>query len=228
MGRLRHASFSAYFAALLACGARTSLPGGNLRIEGGVEEAGVEAGVRDSRADAIGAADAADAADATDATCVLANGCADQTREGLTDEKKFPLIAACSGSCTGYIDGSSAASLCSACWHVCRGSDAAVRALSGADAGFAGCFAYDAAQDCNYCSATCRGIVTDPNRPCTVTDDTTDADMAGLGAGCIQEPPTMTSCLPDRRIDASQGKGNVRSFGCTCNAQLTGVVCCKD
>jgi hypothetical protein len=93
---------------------------------------------------------------------------------------------------------------------------------------FPGCYAYDAAQDCNYCSATCRGILTDPNRACAVTNDTTDADMAGLGAGCIHEPPTALSCLSDVRLDASQGPGNARSFGCTCNQQLTGVVCCAD
>jgi hypothetical protein len=158
----------------------------------------------------------------------IGNGCADETRDALFDKAHFPRVAACAGACAGTIDGASALALCSSGWHVCRGSDKAVRALKSAEVMFPGCYAYDAAQDCNYCSATCRGIITDPKRPCTIFDDTSDADMAGLGTDCIHEPPTARSCLSDIRLDASQGPGNARSFGCRCDARLTGVVCCAD
>jgi len=199
---------------LVACGTRTGLE----------REPGVDASARPDAADAS----TRDAMVIDAPPIVIGNGCADGTREALTDETKYPRIAACTGTCAGYIDGASAATLCSNGWHVCRGNDVAVRSLRGNEVMFPGCYAYDAAQDCNYCSATCRGIVGDPNGACSVANDTIDADMAGLGSGCIHEPATNLSCLADVRLDASQGPGNARSFGCTCNPQLSGVICCAN
>ncbi len=99
-----------------------------------------------------------------------------------------------------------------------------MRAVRSADArAFAGCFAYDAAQDCNYCSATCRGIVGDPRATCSVADGDRDADMAGMGSGCSDYGAATSTCLADGRIDAA-----TNTFGCRYDPRLAGVVCCLD
>ncbi|MBI5518342.1 MAG: hypothetical protein HY909_31515 [Deltaproteobacteria bacterium] len=154
--------------------------------------------------------------------CIAEPGCADGTREGFTDTARFPRIAACRGVFEGFIDEASARAVCASGWHVCRGGD--VRAVTHADArGFDGCFAYDAAQDCNYCSATCRGIVGDPRASCGVADAVRDADMAGMGRACSDYGGTTATCLADGRIDSS-----TNTFGCRYDARLAGVVCCRD
>jgi hypothetical protein len=154
--------------------------------------------------------------------CVAEPGCADGSREGFVDTARFPRVAACGGTFTGFIDEASARALCAAGWHVCRGGD--VRTVAAADArGFDGCFAYDAAQDCGYCSATCRGIVGDPRAACGVADAITDADMAGMGRACSDYGASTATCLADGRIDAS-----TNTFGCRFDPRLAGVVCCRD
>src|SRR5687767_14823798 len=73
-------------------------------------------------------------------------GCADGTREGLTD----PDVAACGGTFTGFIDGEHAGRLCATGWRVCRGDDGVVARIGLAGAtSFSGCFAFDAAHDCS-------------------------------------------------------------------------------
>lgn len=150
-------------------------------------------------------------------------GCADGTREGLTDALRYPAVAACAGVFMGWIDEGSADAICSPGWHVCRGNDAAVNALAADEASaFAGCFGYDAAQDCGACFPSCRGAMGSCMACCVSATDPTDPDMAGLGAGCnfVGEGP---ACLSDLRLDAS-----TNTFGCGYDPSLRGVVCCAD
>jgi hypothetical protein len=156
-------------------------------------------------------------------SCVPAAGCADGTREGLTNIVQFPNIAACGGTYTGYIDEGSADAICAPGWHVCRGFDAPLSAVNYTQAtSFPGCFAFDAAHDCNACYPTCRGSV-GVTIVCTVVNFTTDADMGGMGANCNYSGAGDVSCLASGRVDAT-----TNTFGCGWAPLLTGVVCCRD
>jgi hypothetical protein len=159
---------------------------------------------------------------------IPAIGCADGTREGFEDLARYPDIAVCAGVYEGLIDGPSARALCCPGWHVCRGDDARVHSITGAEAtAFPLCYAYDAAQDCNRCSATCRSIADDPEARCPDIATSQSADGAGMGAGCGDGSTgggmVTTSCLPDRRLDVS-----TNTFGCWWDPRSAGVVCCRD
>ncbi|MCC6746715.1 MAG: hypothetical protein IT371_03595 [Deltaproteobacteria bacterium] len=145
-------------------------------------------------------------------------GCADGTRDGLTDPVIYPAIAACSGTWTG--DVSTAGSICAAGWHVCRGKEPAVKKVTYAAASaFAGCFAFDAAQDNGACYEGCSKAVT------AGVDTAGNIDMAGMGSGCPYKFASgYASCLADGRIDSSENDG----VGCNYDKRMTGVVCCKD
>lgn len=150
-------------------------------------------------------------------------GCADGTREGLSDAARYPDVAACAGVFAGWIDEGSADALCSPGWHVCRGDDAVVHALTEAEAnGFGGCFAFDAAQDCGACFPSCRGAMGACLTCCVSATDPTDPDMAGIGLSCARVS-SGPSCLADVRLDAS-----TNTFGCAYDPRLRGVVCCAD
>lgn len=152
-----------------------------------------------------------------------AAGCADTTREGFIETAAFPDIAACGGRWSGWIDEASPAALCATGWHVCRGIDKPLGRVTIAQATeFGGCFAFDAAHDCNACFPTCRGAL-GQCKACCVPNVPGDPDMGGLGAGCLQYAAGAGSCLVDGRLDATQN-----STGCQWNERITGVVCCRD
>lgn len=143
-------------------------------------------------------------------------GCADGTREGLVDPVAFPAIAACGGSWSGDVGGAGA--LCAAGWHVCRGDEGAVGAVTYAAAtAFAGCFAIDAAQDNFICRPDCSAQVA------AGIDTAANIDLAGVGASCAFQFPGAGGCLADGRIDLSENTGT----GCDFSPGVTtGVVCC--
>jgi hypothetical protein len=146
-------------------------------------------------------------------------GCADFTREGFADVAKYPKIAACAGSFTGWIDEAGAKAICAPGWHVCNGGDAVVHTITHPEAkAFSGCFAFDAAHDCNACYTHCRDLGC---KNCCVSNYESDADMAGMGASCSDYGAGQSSCLAGGRIDAS-----TNTFGCKWAASVTGVVCC--
>lgn len=150
-------------------------------------------------------------------------GCADSTREGFSELPLFPDVAACAGAWRGWIDEGSPQSLCAPGWHVCRGTDKAIGRVTVAQAtAFAGCFAFDAAHDCNACYPTCRGAL-GQCKACCVPNVPSDPDMGGVGSGCLQHSPGAGSCLADGRLDATQN-----STGCQWSERITGVVCCRD
>eukprot|EP00048_Salpingoeca_helianthica_P021310 m.11588 g.11588 ORF g.11588 m.11588 type:complete len:519 (-) comp5827_c0_seq1:24-1580(-) len=157
------------------------------------------------------------------------NGCASGTRAGLIDPLVYPSIAVCAGSYTGNIGGPVARALCATGWHVCRGNDQPLNVLTFAQAtSFTGCYAYDSAHDCNYCSTTCQAIIQNPNAACQVQPGN-DADLAGLGAGCPNYETGTTSvsinCITSsRRIDSVS-----TNWGCDGQPSSSlGVVCCRD
>jgi hypothetical protein len=158
-----------------------------------------------------------------DAAYESGRGCASGVRQGFLDVARYPDIAACAGSFTGTIGEGSAQAICAAGWHVCRGDDAQVRRLTDTDASqFPGCFAYDAANDCGACYATCVSAHGHCTNGCCVTAAPTDPDMAGMGAACAHDGGGFTtSCLAKGRLDAS-----TNTFGCGWDASLAGVVCC--
>ena len=148
-------------------------------------------------------------------------GCADGTREGFANVLAFPSIAACAGTFAGWIDEASAKSLCAVGWHVCNGADAVVHTIAYEQAkSFGGCFAIDAAHDCNSCFKHCRDLGC---MNCCVSNYEWDADMGGMGSGCADSGAGQQSCLASGRLDAS-----TNTFGCKWNSSLAGVVCCKD
>lgn len=149
-------------------------------------------------------------------TATAATGCADGTREGLTDESTFPHIAACGGRWTGDIGSESADALCGVGWKVCSPAENAIdRATVGAITytqaqSFGGCYALNAAHDFGLCL------------PCDPSDGDRD-DLAGMGTSCPdQYSATDTSCLADGRIDAQNGSDCEFIEGVT-----SGVVCCQ-
>jgi hypothetical protein len=142
-------------------------------------------------------------------------GCADGTRDGLTDLVAFPAIAACAGSWSD--DVANGAALCATGWHVCLGADAPVKIGFAAASSFCGCFAIDAAQDNYHCYSDCSASV-------GIADTAPQIDMGGMGAGCQWEIPSGDSCLASGRIDASENSGT----GCNYYSGLSGVMCCRD
>ena len=56
--------------------------------------------------------------DLTGVVCCMETGCADRTREGLTDIKRWPRIAVCEGDWSGEINGPSAAGVRALCLSV--------------------------------------------------------------------------------------------------------------
>jgi len=160
--------------------------------------------------------------------CCRETGCADRTREGLQDHKKWPSIAVCDGEWRGQIGGPSAAALCAVGWHVCTGDDVRAKHISIEDAtAFDGCFAFDSANDCGNCHATCLGAMTGTsiNGKCAVSaTDMSDPDLHGMGGGCTERPHD-SSCLADGRLNA-EVSGNRN--GCDWFEGLSGVVCCED
>jgi hypothetical protein len=146
----------------------------------------------------------------------LAQGCADGTREGFLDPGTFPAIAACAGTWAG--DVANAAPVCAAGWHVCRGPELPLRAVTYAQAtAFAGCFAVDAAQDNWMCSAGCSAAVA------AGVDTAANIDLGGVGASCPYQLPGTTACFTGGRIDVSENSGTGCNFA---PGITTGVVCC--
>jgi YVTN family beta-propeller protein/cysteine-rich repeat protein len=141
-------------------------------------------------------------------------GCADGTREGLVDAETFPNVAACAGSWSGDVTNGSV--LCEEGWHVCNPDDAPVLQTVSYQAAnaFAGCFAYDAADDNNQC-LPCAG---------TLAAD----DMAGMGQGCGYHAQGAGSCISGGRIDTVCCGDYASGTACQFKPGLTtGAVCCK-
>lgn len=151
------------------------------------------------------------------------SACADGTREGLWAQ---PDVAACEGFFSGLIDEGSAASLCGDGWSVCQGTSAALGCITQDEATTTvGCFAYDAAQDCGECFATCRSAGMGSKTCAFVGQPALDPDMAAVGNGCGLPQLPQRSCLPRStvRIDASRN-----TTGCQYQPKVTGVLCCRN
>lgn len=152
--------------------------------------------------------------------------CADGSRDGL-DVARHPNVAACSGFWAGWIDESSAASLCGPGWRVCTGASPALSSITTSDATTTvGCFAYDAANDCGVCFPSCRGSLGTTRMGCTVPpnhNDPNNPDLAAIGSTCLTKL-MQTSCLPQSatRVDAA-----TNTTGCVYNPGITGVLCCR-
>jgi hypothetical protein len=141
-------------------------------------------------------------------------GCASGERAGLVNRRTYPKIAACTGSWQG--DVSNGVALCGNGWHVCRGDEPAMKAMTWEEGtSFDGCFAFDAAQDEGQCLPHCSSHV-------GTVDTAENIDMGGLGGGCIQR--FHTSCISNGRIDASFNS----MTGCNYAEHLSGVVCCEN
>jgi hypothetical protein len=154
---------------------------------------------------------------ACDARTASGSGCASGERSGLTDVELYPDVAACAGSWEG--DVKNGASLCGAGFHLCRGTDLGVSALSFEQAtAFCGCFALDAAQDNYNCFDGCS------EQANAGVDSYTQLDMAGVGFDCPYQFPGATGCLSGARIDATENDG----YGCGFAPYLSGVLCCAD
>jgi hypothetical protein len=147
----------------------------------------------------------------------VTGGCADGTREGLTNRTMFPDVAACRGLWAGPV--ATAGALCSQGWHVCTGVEPALRLVTyTAATAFAGCFAFDAAQDGGNCFSRCSAAVV------AGVDVYSGLDMGAIGAGCPWLFPGASSCITGGRIDGAENSGT----GCDYNSQLTGLVCCRN
>jgi YVTN family beta-propeller protein len=141
-------------------------------------------------------------------------GCADGTREGLVDSTAHPDIAACAGIWQGPVGNGGI--LCEEGWGVCSPEDLSV--LQTVDyteaSAFAGCFAYDAAEDNNPCMP-CRG-------------DAGADDMAGMGQACQYHASGAPSCISSGRVDATCCDDSASGTACQFKPGLTtGVVCCR-
>lgn len=151
-------------------------------------------------------------------------GCSDGTREGFGDTDVYPNVAACAGSWSGQIDGTSAAALCAPGWYVCSPGEVAGdhQILAGITyneaRAFDGCFAYNASQDDGMC------------RPCTGAYYYDD--MAAVGASCTggYYGPGSSSCIGSGRIDADCCSAFLTDHSCRQNTSQphTGVACCKE
>ena len=134
-------------------------------------------------------------------------GCADGTREGFTSASTFPMIAACAGTFSGMLTSPASAtpSVCAYGWEICSGYD--VHVTSGVTyaqaSGFGGCFAYNAAQDCNGCFSPCDAAVS-ISSTAGCPDGAAGIDRAGVGSGCGGSSGG-TSCLAaSGRIDSGK------------------------
>jgi hypothetical protein len=145
------------------------------------------------------------------------NGCADGTREGLTDLAAFPNVAACGGSWAGNVTNGRA--LCAPGWGPCQGGNPALKTITFAAAtAFAGCFAMDTAHDSNSCRASCSGAVQQG------VDSAGDIDMGGVGRDCRFKDSRGASCIGSGRVDSSHNSDT----GCNFAPGISGVVCCKE
>jgi hypothetical protein len=152
-------------------------------------------------------------------------GCSDGTREGLVDTSAYPDVAACAGSWSGRIDGTSAAALCAQDWHVCSPADPnfEVDSVTLATVSYAaavavpGCFPFNASQDGDTCF------------PCTGLQPADD--MGAVGANCTggHYSPNGTSCLGSGRVDADCCGAYTTDHACSQNIAnpYTGVACCR-
>jgi hypothetical protein len=126
-------------------------------------------------------------------------------------------VAACSGTWTG--DVTNAAPLCGTGWHVCNGSEPALREFTyEAATSFGGCYAINAAFDSFGCGVGCMASVE------AGVDTAANVDMGAIGSGCPYKFPGSGSCLKNGRIDFSENSGT----GCNFAAGLTGVACCRN
>ena len=149
----------------------------------------------------------------TRTSTVTSVGCADGTREGFIGVNAFPGIAACAGTWSGHV--SNGARLCASGWDVCSDRSPQVKAISFEQAtAFAGCFAFNAANDNDQCN------------PCTGGDGADD--MAGVGAACPSALGGQKSCLGSGRIDAACCLDYQSGTACQFKPGVTsGVVCCR-
>ena len=167
--------------------------------------------------------------DLTGVVCCRETGCADRTREGLTDLKLWPRIAVCTGEWSGMVGGPSASAICAAGWHVCTGDDMRTGGVTFADAtAFDGCFAFDSSNDCGTCHATCLGATAGSELYGKCAESATDfsgPSMHGIGRGCALQP-AETSCLSGGgRVNAQVGG---ERNGCRQFEGIDGVACCAD
>jgi len=118
---------------------------------------------------------------------------------------------------------------CAAGFHVCTGTEVYSRNITWAQAHtHTGCYAYNAASDCGACYATCQQLQ-DATLPFSVNGNsgchnTQSPDLAGIGANCADEDPTVNGCL--------DGGGSINAHadagaGCYTNKNV-GVACCPD
>jgi len=130
----------------------------------------------------------------------------------------------CPWGANGYIYEAHKAA-CSTGYHVCNGKDMWSSGIGYSQAtSVPGCYAYDAANDCDGCFTTCKAAASvngkggcyDPKTP----------DMPGIGAGCHYQTRGRSECL--------KGGGMVRADDGSrkCYARksrgITGVLCCKN
>lgn len=86
-----------------------------------------------------------------DALRAAGSGCSDGSDEATFEGLESGIsIAACAGSFAGTVMDADAASVCADGWHVCTGGDIVESGLTHEQGrSFAGCFVYNAANDCN-------------------------------------------------------------------------------
>jgi len=143
------------------------------------------------------------------------SGCADGTREALTDPQRFPDIAACAGTWAGHV--SNAHHLCGPGWNVCSSNFdiAKLMTITFDDAvAVDGCFAFNAAQD-NFSCIPCTGA------PLA-------HDMGGIGTGCHAGARSPSgSCITGGRIDVLSPSEVTPATACQfAPGVTTGVLCC--
>ncbi|MBK6697436.1 MAG: hypothetical protein IPG50_35420 [Myxococcales bacterium] len=174
-------------------------------------------GGADGASDAASLDGASDAKLADSASDAGTAGCADGTRDGLS-EVTYPRVAACAGTWSGHV--STASPLCAAGSHVCTGAESALKAVQYTDAiAVTGCFAMNAAQDSFVCHVDCAAAV--PS-----IDTAANVDMGAIGSTCPYKFPGAAngSCISGGRIDFSENSGT----GCNFAAGLSGVLCCAN
>ena len=173
----------------------------------------------------------------------------------LPEASKKRLDRACDGDTSGLdvSDTGATQPFCAAGWHACTGADINLgrndvehfSALKVEDArSFAGCYVYNANNDCNQCQDTCgsrdsadtghllsntaeraaNGLMAG----CAVSGGS-DPDLVGIGADCRWQDNAYhnnPACLADGRIRATSGSHD----GCTVTnaGMIQGIVCCRD
>ncbi len=206
---------------IAGCGARTGLPGGDRQGEGGAAgQAGTGGSPPQCGIEICNGVDD-DCDGAVDEECVVANGCADGTREGFVDELSFPDIAGCSGgfSVPGVLvglapscgqtagndsqnpngNGCSAADLCSEGFVVCE-SAAAVAARA---------------------PAGCSGITSEPETFFITRQTGTGCGICALGSSfdpACEQCSCAGGCAPsDTMANDVFGCGTVGDFAGGCD-----------